>query len=132
MIGWQDLSAQVADIYQSIPESEKPDTVILAGNYGEAGAFDLYADEYGLPRMITGANSMWYRGYGQPEPETVIVVGFERDYAAQFFKQCEYAGTVTNRYNVKNEETSHHTSLYICREPRQPWSDMWPNMQWFQ
>ncbi|MFN2237671.1 MAG: serine hydrolase domain-containing protein [Anaerolineales bacterium] len=110
----------------------KPNTVILAGNYGEAGAFDLYGDEYGLPRMITGTNSMWYRGYGQPEPETVIVVGFERDYAGQFFKQCEYAGTVTNRYNVKNEETKFHTGLYICREPRQPWSEMWPKMQWFQ
>ena len=42
MVGWQDLTAQVAEIYQSIPESEKSRTVILAGNYGEAGAFDLY------------------------------------------------------------------------------------------
>ena len=38
MVGWQDLTAQVAEIYQSIPENEKPRTVILAGNYGEAGA----------------------------------------------------------------------------------------------
>ena len=86
MVGWQELTAQVAEIYQSIPESEKPRTVILAGNYGEAGAFDLYGDEYGLPRMITGANSMWYRGYGEPEPETVIVVGFEGDYARAFLQ----------------------------------------------
>src|SRR5688572_2013771 len=74
MVGWQGLTAQVAEIYQSIPESEKPRTVILAGNYGGAGAFALYGDEYGLPRVITGANSMWYRGYGIPEPETVIMV----------------------------------------------------------
>jgi hypothetical protein len=77
MVGWQDLTMQVAEIYQSIPENEKARTVILAGNYGEAGALDLYGDEYGLPRIISGANSYWYRGYGNPEPETVIVVGFE-------------------------------------------------------
>jgi hypothetical protein len=132
MIGWQDLTAQVAEIYQSIPENEKPRTVILAGNYGEAGALDLYGDEYGLPRVISGGNSLWYRGYGQPEPETIIVVGFDGSYAKNFFSSCEFAGTVSNRYGVKNEESSYHTSMYICRQPRQPWSEMWQDMQWFQ
>jgi hypothetical protein len=132
MVGWPGLTAQVAEIYQSIPESEKPRTVILAGNYGEAGAFDLYGDEYGLPRVITGANSMWYRGYGNPEPETVIVVGFERSETGYFFKQCDSAGTVANQYGVKNEETSRHRGLYICRQPQQAWSEMWNDMQWFQ
>ena len=50
MVGWQDLNAQVAEIYRSVPESERANTVILAGNYGEAGAFDLYGEQYGLPR----------------------------------------------------------------------------------
>ena len=65
--------------------------MILAGNYGEAGALDLYGPEYGLPRVITGANSLWARGYGDPAPETAIVVGFDRPYAGQFFKSCEPA-----------------------------------------
>lgn len=132
MVGWQDMTAQVAGIYQSIPEIEKPRTVILAGNYGEAGALDFYGNEFGLPRIITGSNSYWYRGYGEPEPETVIVVGFERGYADHFFAFCEYSGTVTNQYDVKNEETSYHTSLYVCQKPRRPWSEMWPEMQWYQ
>jgi 4-amino-4-deoxy-L-arabinose transferase-like glycosyltransferase len=132
MVGWQDLTAQVAEIYRSIPEQEKAYTVILAGNYGEAGAFDLYGDEYGLPAVISGTNSLWYRGYGEPEPETVIAVGFESAHAQAFFKTCEYSGTVTNRFQVKNEETTHHTGLYVCREPRRPWSDLWQEMQWYQ
>lgn len=132
MVGWQDMTKQVADIYQSIPESEKPNTVILAGNYGEAGALDLYGDEYGLPRIISGGNSYWYRGYGDFEPETVIVVGFEGDYARHFFKSCQFSDTVENSYNVKNEETSYHTGLYVCRDPRRPWSEMWQEMQWYQ
>ena len=132
MVGWQDMAKQVADIYQSIPESEKAHTVILAGNYGEAGALDLYGRQYGLPRIISGANTMWYRGYGEFEPETVIVVGFESSYASRFFGSCKYSGRVTNSYNVKNEETTRHTGLYVCREPRRPWSEMWQDMQWYQ
>jgi len=132
MIGWQDLTSQVADIYQSIPDDEKARTAILAGNYGEAGAFDMYGPEYDLPPVISGSNSLWYRGYGDPEPETVIVVGFERPYADMFFGTCESAGTVTNRYGVKNEESTRHTGLYVCRQPRRPWAEMWPEMQWYQ
>jgi hypothetical protein len=113
-------------------ETDKPGTVILAGNYGEAGALDLYGAEYGLPRTISGANSLWARGYGDFEPETVIVVGFERGYADRFFGQCEPVGRVTNRYNVANEESTHHTGLYVCRQPRHPWNEMWQEMKWFQ
>jgi 4-amino-4-deoxy-L-arabinose transferase-like glycosyltransferase len=132
MIGWPDLATQVKNIYQSIPEGEKPHTVILAGNYGEAGALDLYGRSLGLPPVISGADSFWYRGYGSFEPETVIVVGFERGYAGQFFSSCTSAGTVTNQYNVRNEETTRHTGLYVCRRPRQPWAEMWKGMLWFQ
>ena len=132
MIGWPDLAAQVAEIYTHIPDDQKSRTVILAGNYGEAGAFDLYGPQFGLPPVISGANSLWQRGYGDPEPETVIVVGFERQQAGNFFNSCQQAGKVTNRYGVKNEETSRHTGLYICRQPRRPWPEMWKTMQWFQ
>ena len=132
MIGWQDLTKQVAGIYQSIPEADKPGTVILAGNYGEAGALDLYGDAYGLPRVISGGNSYWYRGYGEPDPETVIVVGFDGTYAKNYFSSCSYSDTVTNSYHVRNEETIYHTSLYVCREPRKPWKELWQDMQWYQ
>ena len=132
MVGWQDLTAQVSTIYQSLPGDEKQAAVILAGNYGEAGALDLYGADYGLPHVISGANSLWARGYGSFEPQTVIAVGFERFYADQYFNQCDYAGTVTNQYGVWNEESSRHNALYVCRQPRQPWSHMWKKMQWFQ
>ena len=131
MVGWQDLPAQVAEIYQPIPEFEKSHTVILA--YLRRGwRADLYGHDYGLPRIISGANSLWYRGYGQSEPKTVIVVGSESYHAANFFNSCEFQGPVKNSFGVKNEETTHHSSLFVCREPRQPWSEMWQSMKWYQ
>ena len=132
MIGWPDLAQQVAGVYAGISEDDKARTVILAGNYGEAGALDYYQGEYGLPPVISGSNSLWARGYGEQEPGTVIVVGFERDYARHFFMSCQSAGKVTNRFNVENEETLHHNGIYVCRQPRRPWAEMWDEMQWFQ
>ena len=132
MIGWPELAEQVAGIYQDIPDTAKPGTVILAGNYGEAGALDLYGPALGLPRVISGSNSLWARGYGEPEPETMIVVGFELPYAQRFFQNCKAVGRVSSTYGVKNEESTSHTGLFVCTEPRQPWPAMWNDMQWFQ
>jgi len=132
MVGWPDLAQQVAAIYHNLPAEEQAKTAILAGNYGEAGALDLYGPEYGLPPVISGANSLWARGYGDPPPETVIVVGFEGAYASHLFASCQPQGRVRNQYGVKNEETNFHSMLYVCQQPRRPWPELWADMQWFQ
>ena len=132
MIGWDDLAKQVADVYNTLSAEEKQGTVILAGNYGEAGAMEFYGGPYNLPRMISGSNSLWSRGYGDQEPQTLIVVGFEKEYAGNFFNDCTKSARVSNRYGVLNEETEYHNSIYICRGLKKPWKDIWPTMQWFQ
>jgi hypothetical protein len=35
----------------------------------------LYGPAYGLPEAISGINTYWLRGYGDPPPQTVIVLG---------------------------------------------------------
>jgi 4-amino-4-deoxy-L-arabinose transferase-like glycosyltransferase len=130
-IGWQELVETVADIYAALPAEEKPQVGILAGNYGEAGAINLYGPAYGLPEAISGMNTHWLRGYGNPPPQTLIVLGFPRSYATRLFKTCDYAGQITNRYGVENEETRDHPVIYVCREPLRPWPVLWDNLQSF-
>ena len=115
MVGWPELVEQVAGIYQALPPEQRARAGILAGNYGEAGALDLYGPAYGLPRPISGGNSLWARGYGDPPPETVILVGFERAYAERLFQSCRPVGQVKNRYGVRNEESEHHNFALCLR-----------------
>ena len=75
MVGWPDLVESVANIYAGLPAEERPQTGILTGNYGEAGAINLYGPAYGLPPAISAINSYWLRGYGDPPPETLLLVG---------------------------------------------------------
>jgi 4-amino-4-deoxy-L-arabinose transferase-like glycosyltransferase len=68
-VGWPQLAQQVAKVYDSLPAFEKAHTGILAGSSGEIGSIDLYGPAYGLPRAISGFNSYWSYGYGNPPPK---------------------------------------------------------------
>jgi 4-amino-4-deoxy-L-arabinose transferase-like glycosyltransferase len=130
-IGWPELVETVAGIYANLPADEQAHTGILAGNYGEAGAVNLYGPAYGLPPAISGINSFWLRGFGDPPPENLIVVGFTGQTADRFFEDCKLAGRVTNQFEVENEETRFHPDIFLCREPRVPWPELWPDLQSF-
>jgi hypothetical protein len=84
-IGWQELTETVAAIYAALPGQDKPRTRVLASNYGEAGAINLYRAAHGLPEAISGINSYRLRGYGEPPPQTLIVLGFSGQNVERLF-----------------------------------------------
>jgi hypothetical protein len=129
-IGWPEMVAEVARIYNSIAPAERGNTGILATNYGEAGAINLYGPAYGLPRAISGVNSFWYEGYPSLPPQTLIVVGLDADDRNQDFQSCELAGRIPNPYGLHNEE-SEHANIYLCRQLRQPWPDFWRDFRYY-
>jgi hypothetical protein len=130
-IGWPELVQTVAEIYAALPAQDKPQAGILTGNYGEAGAINLYGPAYGLPKAISGINSYWLRGYGDPPPQTLIVLGWNGADANRAFESCQVAGSVTNRYAVRNEETRDHPIILLCRGPREAWPELWKRLRSF-
>ncbi len=126
-IGWPELVKTVADIRDTVPLEERSRLGILAGNYGEAGAINVYGPAYNLPHVISGMDSFWLWGYGDPPPETVIVVGLTPSEAYPLFETCTLAGTITNPYGVQNIETRYFPDILLCRHLRQPWEQFWNN-----
>src|SRR5262249_32364774 len=51
-IGWQELTETVARIRDALPPEDRARVRILAGNYGEAGAINLYGPALGWPASI--------------------------------------------------------------------------------
>ncbi|MEZ4678759.1 MAG: glycosyltransferase family 39 protein [Caldilineaceae bacterium] len=129
-IGWVELTETVAEVYHGLPAAEQPQTGILTGNYGEAGALNLYGPDYDLPTARSGVNSYWLRGYPEPPPTTLIVLGFSAEAIAQVPATCEQAGEITNRYGVENEETG-HPIIYLCRQLQLPWPQFWEGIRLF-
>lgn len=130
-VGWPELVDEVARIYATIPPAERAHTAIFCGNYGEAGAVDLYGPARGLPNAISGINSYWARGYGEPPPETLIVLGGKREELERVFASVQLAGAITNRYGVANEETTRHREIFVCRGMRARWPEIWPKIRSF-
>ena len=124
-IGWHDLVEQVAGIRDRLPPEERADAGVLAGNYGEAAAIDLYGPARGLPPALSRANSFWLRGYGEKPPATLIVVGLWPDFVNAHFAKCDSAGMISNRFGVVNEETGYDKYLWVCRGLREPWPVFW-------
>lgn len=127
-IGWHEMIQTVAGIYEDLPSDEKSHAGILAGENDEAAALNLYGGEYGLPKAISGSDTFFLRGYGNPPPTTLIVVGFTQEDVNSLFGECSIAGTVTNSYGVEND-LRNPPSIFVCRDPRLPWDQLWGKLK---
>ncbi len=127
-IGWREMIATVANIYADLPEEEKARAGILASENDEAAALNLYGPEYGLPQAISGSDTFWLRGYEDPPPETLIIIGYWPEEVHSAFDRCTAAGTITNLYGVENDLRQPPT-IFVCRGPRWSWPELWKRVQ---
>lgn len=130
-IGWPELVETVAKVRDALPPDDRNHLGILAANYGEAGAVNLYGPAYNLPPVISGVNSFWSRGYGETPPRTLIVLGHSESFLKSNFESCAVAAHVWNRYGVSNEETTEHPNIYVCRGLNRPWPEFWAGYRHF-
>jgi hypothetical protein len=121
--GWREMVAEVARVYQALPEAERAHTLIVTANYGEAGALNHYGPALGLPRAVSQHNNFYLWGPGDiAGATTVITVGMDPKGPAQVFSSVEPAGRVVAPYAMPYE-TRH--PVLVCRgwtvEPLEAW-----------
>jgi hypothetical protein len=130
-VGWPDFVEEVAKVRDALPAEQRARVGILAGDEGETGAINLYGPAFGLPRAISGMNSNWYLGYGDPAPQPIIVVGMKRDDVERNFQSCVLAGHLTNRYGIENRSVASWNEVFVCRGPRWAWPEFWAHFQYY-
>lgn len=130
-VGWPELVHEVARIHHALPEAQRAQTGILCGNYGEAGAVNLYGPKLGLPPAMSSVNSYWLRGPGPNPPPNVIVLGVDREDLEEYFESVVVAGRTPVVNGVRNEETDEHPEIFLCRGIRAPWRTTWPKIRAF-
>ncbi|HET9781851.1 MAG TPA: glycosyltransferase family 39 protein [Candidatus Dormibacteraeota bacterium] len=127
MIGWRELAQATAKAYDSLPANEKASAIVMAQNYGEAGAIDYYGPALGLPNAVSPHLTYWYWAPRNMDPSTVVLVGFDQSFADAHFAQCQNVGTITNNRGIHNDE--YGGLVLICTQPRQPLSSYWKSIQ---
>jgi 4-amino-4-deoxy-L-arabinose transferase-like glycosyltransferase len=126
-VGWEEMVEQVADVYQTLPAERQLTASILTGSYGEAGAIDLFGEDFGLPPAYSGHNAYWVWGPPPDTAEPVIVVGYGPGAMGSYCLSWENVTTIDNSAGVDNEERGLPISL--CHQLRSAWSVLWPDLR---
>jgi hypothetical protein len=123
---WENMAATVARVYDSLPAEDRSRACVFTANYGEAGAIDFFGERYGLPRAISGHNSCYVWGPGGCAGEVVISVGVPRGDLEAIFGEVNQEATIRCEYCMPDED---NLPVYVCRNPRAPLGELWPQVK---
>lgn len=121
--GWKEMVTTVAQVYNSLPESEKAGCAILTSNYAKAAAVDYFGSNQELPTAISGHNNYWIWGPRDHTGEVIISIGFGEEFLSQIFQSVELAAVINHPYAMAWETNQ---PVFICRKPVSPLKELWP------
>ena len=128
-LGWRALEKQVADIYRALPANERAHAAILASNYGEAAAIDVYGRKDGLPPALSGQNQYWLWGARNYDGSVIIHVNGDPDRWRGLCNSVTVAGQFGAPYAMPYEN---NRPIFICRGLHMPLSTLWPHLKRYQ
>jgi hypothetical protein len=129
MLGWRELEATVADVWRSLSPAQRARTAIITGNYGEAGAINLYGPDDGVPRAISGHNQYFLWGPGAEEPLVILRVNGD---AERWKDRCDRL-TVPARFGDEYAMPyERDRPILECVGPRQSLRDEWGDFKHYE
>jgi hypothetical protein len=126
MHGWEEMTAEVARVYNSLPQEERALCAVFARNYGEAGAIDFFGARHGLPKAIGKHQNYFLWGPRDYTGACVITVGERERDVRKSFDHVELAATITHPYAIPHEN---NLPVYVCRKPKRPLKEIWPDVK---
>jgi len=127
--GWEHMAHVTAQVYASLPDSDKQRCLIYGRNYGEAGAVDYFGREFGLPPAISQHNSYWYWSLEYLKQDvTLIVIGVTKDRMLQDFEEVQEARIIQSDYAMPYEDD---LPILVCRRLRRPILEVWKGRRVF-
>ena len=126
MLGWEQFVEAVAGVYHGLPPEDQERAVILASNYGEAGAIDFYGPRHGLPGAVAIVGSYWFFGPGDRPGDVIVTVGLSRDEIGDYFTTLDSAAYWTHPYMVAEQR---NLTFFVGREPEETLQQIWPRFE---
>ncbi len=123
-IGWEERFELVYSAYQSLPDEDKKQTIIAAGNYGQAGALELFGKDHNLPPVVCAHNTYYLWSKDRLQGNILLQLGHMNDYDGlkeSFNSVAIYPGEYKNKYVTGHEN---NLKVFICRGPKIPYIKM--------
>lgn len=123
-VGWPAYVEEITAVYAGLPAADRSRAVVIATNYGEAGAIARYGR--GLPSVYSGHNELYLQARPPDGASVAIVVGAQYRRDLRVFADCQIQGRLDNRVSVDNEEQ--REPIAVCRNPIGGWAAAWPQL----
>ena len=124
-LGWRQLEKQVAQVYRSLPPEEQSHAAILAMNYGEAAAIDVYGREDGLPAAICGQLQYYFWGTRGHDGSVIIQINGDPARLANACEKSEVLAQFGGPYVMPYE----NGPIILCHGLRRPLDELWPRFR---
>jgi hypothetical protein len=126
---WEEFLAEVARVYETLPEEDRNECVIFTGSYHPAAAIDFLGKKYGLSPARSYHNNYHLWGPGDTSWDVVIAVGVPKGWLEDMFGEIVEAGRTSCEYT--NPLCRNDTPIYVCREPKRPIAEVWEEWKMF-
>ncbi len=121
MVGWPELAAQVDEQLRAL---EGEIEVVLASNYGNAAAIELFGKQ--AARVTSPHNSYWFWSR-DAALDAALVVGYSRQAVERYWRRWRRVGVISNPWGVDNDEAG--APLFVVYEPLQPSAAIWDDLR---
>jgi Dolichyl-phosphate-mannose-protein mannosyltransferase len=121
-VGWPQFVETIAEVRVMLPGER---VAVLTQNYGEAGAVDHFLPALGPAHC--GQNAYWFWGPPPDDATAVIVVGYPEPQVRALFGRVDLAARIDN--GVRLDNTEQGRPVWIARDRRAPWAQLWPQLQ---
>ena len=128
-LGWRELEKQVASIYHSLSTDEQSRTAILAVDYGEAAALDVYGQQDRLPPALCGQNQYFLWGARGYDGSIIIHVNGGPNRWRRGCDSVEVVGKFGVPYAMPYENAR---PIFICRGLRRNLSEIWSRLKRYE
>lgn len=133
MLSWQEMTAKVARLYNSMDSVQKSKTMIDCDNYGEAAAIDYYGRHFNLPSTMGNAASYLFwtpRDFNQRDI-FILVTDDRNEIHEDFIKEFQSAVVADSVTNPNAREFG--TYILMLKKPsqkfRKRWADYYENLR---
>ncbi len=119
-IGWEEKVKLVVSAYNSLSDEDKKQTIVAAGNYGQAGAIELFGSQSGLPPAACSHNNYYLWSKERVNGSILLQLDDDDSFGelSRLFDEVKvHPGIYKNNYVSPHEN---NLVVFICRYPKMP------------
>ena len=124
--GWRDLEAQVANIYRSLSPADRQRFAILASNYGEAAAIDVYGRKDALPAALSGQNQYFVWGPHRHDGSLILLINANPEHWRRMCRSLARVGSFGADFAMPYENDR---PILLCRDLSYDLTTNWGSFQ---